>query len=426
MMRAGWRILFYAAFISIAPSSVFGMGKIVLGVPTTLDLIEGKESLEAVKLAAAEINAQGGVRVGPAKMTFKVVPFDLGDALPEASIPQVLASFDRFIQETRIHALVVGPFRSEVLLPAMDIIARHEVPMLGTIAMTPVTDMKIIRDPKYRYVFRVGLNSKYLVAVLIDIMKHLHDRFGYRKVFIMHQDVAWAKAAGALMIRIYFNRVGWRVLGLESYSSGSSDFSQGLTRAREAGADVIMPLFDAPGSSRLVKQWNEMKVPALLCGFISPMIGPAAWKGFEGKIAGSLNVVFELGNIPSTKYAPATAFYEDFKRQYGREIEAGHGPAPAYESVYILREAIERAGTLDPNRMVSSLEKTDRLGVMGRIRFNIGHQAIFGNDPFSDAIACVFQWREGGERKIVYPPAVAEDEITLSQTIAGAGLRDKR
>jgi branched-chain amino acid transport system substrate-binding protein len=425
-VRAGWRILFWAVFLSLASSPALGSGKIVLGVATTLDLVEGNESLEAVKLAAAEINAQGGVRVGPEKMTFKVAPFDLGDALPGASIPEVLASFDRFIRETRIHALVVGPFRSEVLLPAMDIIARHKVPMLGTIAMTPVTDMKIIRDPKYRYVFRVGLNSKYLVAVLIDIMKHLHDRFGFRKVFIMHQDVAWAKAAGALMIRIYFNRAGWRVLGLESYSGGASDFSQGLTRAREVGADVILPLFDVPSSSRLVKQWNEMKVPALLCGFISPMIGPSAWKGFEGKIAGTLNVVFELGNIPSKKYEPATVFYEDFKRAYGREIEAGHGPAPAYESVYILRDAIERAGTLDRSQMVSSLEKTDRLGVMGRIRFNIGHQAIFGNDPFSEAIACVFQWRQGGEREIVYPPAVAEGEITLPQTIPGAGFRGKR
>jgi branched-chain amino acid transport system substrate-binding protein len=418
-MRPGWRILLWTAFLLLASSPAHGTGKIVLGVATTLDLVEGKESLEAVKLAASEINAQGGVRVGPEKMSFEVEPFDLGDALPGASVPDVLSSFDRFIRETRTHAVVVGPFRSEVLLSAMDMIATNKVPMLGTIAMTPVTDLKIIRDPKYRYVFRVGLNSKYLVAVLIDIMKHLHDRFGFRRVFIMHQDVAWAKAAGSLMIKIYFNRAGWRVLGLESYGSGSSDFSRGLTKAREMGAEVILPLFDAPESSRLVKQWNEMKVPALLCGFISPMLGPAAWKTFEGKIAGSLNVVFELGNIASKKFEPATAFYEAFKREYGREIEAGHGPAPSYESVYILRDAIERAGTINSTRVVSSLEETDRLGVMGRIRFNDGHQAIFGKDPSQEALACVIQWREGGERRIVYPPAVAEGEIALPQTAPG-------
>jgi branched-chain amino acid transport system substrate-binding protein len=412
-VRPGWRIVFWVAFLLAVSSPAHGTGDFVLGVATTLDLVEGRESLEAVNLAAAEINAQGGVGVGPEKRDFKVVPFDLGDALPGASVPDVLSSFDRFIRETRTHAVVVGPFRSEILLSAMDIIARHRVPMLGTIAMTPVTDLKIIREPRYRDTFRVGLNSKYLVAVLIDIMKHLQERFGFRRVFIMHQDVAWAKAAGSLMIRIFFERAGWRVLGLESYSGGSYDFSHGLSRARELGAEVILPLFDAPESAGLVKQWKEARVPALLCGFISPMMGPAAWKIFEGKIAGSLNVVFELGNIPSRKYGPATAFYEGFKRRYGREIQAGHGPAPAYESVYILRDAAERAGTLDRNRMVSSLEETDRVGVMGRIRFNDGHQAIFGKDPGSAALACVIQWQEGGERKIVYPPAVAEGEITL-------------
>jgi len=412
-MRSGWRILLLAVFLSLASSPVHGTGEIVLGVATTLDLVEGKESLEAVKMGAAEINARGGVRVGSKGRPLRVEPFDLGDALPGAFVPDVLSSFDRFLRETRTHAVVVGPFRSEVLLPAMDVITAHKVPMLGTIAMTPVTDLKILRDPKYRYTFRVGLNSKYLVAVLIDVMKHLHERYGFSRVYIMHQDVAWAKAAGSLMIKIFFNRAGWRVLGLESYSGGASDFSPGLRRAGEQQAEVILPLFDAPGSSRLVKQWKEMKVKALLCGFISPMMGPGAWKTFEGKIAGSINVVFELGNIPSRRYGPATEFYEGFKREYGREIEAGHGPAPAYESVYILRDAIERAGTTDPDSMVSALEKTDRLGVMGRIRFNEGHQAIFGRDPSTEALACVMQWRKKGERKIVYPPAVAEGDIEL-------------
>lgn len=418
-MRSGWPMVFWVVLFGFAPSSALGSGEIVLGVATTLALVEGKESLDAVRMAAAQINLRGGVAVGSERRSFRVAPFDLGDALPGASVPEVLASFDRFIRKSRAHAVVVGPFRSEVLLPAMDVVAAHKVPMLGTIAMTPVTDTKILRDPKYRYAFRVGLNSKYLVAVLIDIMKHLHERFGFRKVFIMHQDVAWAKAAGSMMIRIYFNRAGWHVLGLESYSGGSSDFSQGLTRANEMGAEVILPLFDSPWSSRLVKQWNEMKVPALLCGFISPMMGPDAWKAFGGKIAGSLNVVFELGNIAGNQYGPATAFYEAFKREYGREIQAGHGPAPAYESVHILREAIERAGTNDGPRLIASLEDTDRQGVMGRIRFNDGHQAIFGKDPFSEAVACVFQWRLSGQRTIVYPSAVSEGEIMLPRTAPG-------
>lgn len=411
MGRIG-RILLIA-WLCVVAAPVHAAEEIALGVATTLSLLEGRESLEAVRLAAAEINAEGGVRVGGKMMSFRVDAFDLGDAMPGVSVSDALLSFRKFITERGIRAVVVGPFRSEVLLPAMDLIAELKVPMLGTIAMTPVTDLKIIKDPKYRYVFRVGLNSKYLVAYLIQTMKFLNERLGFNKVFIMHQDVAWARATASQMIRIFFNREGWRVLGVENYKSGASDFSRGLTRAREGGAEVILPLFDMPQSSYLVKQWHEMKLPVLLCGFISPMIGPTAWQTFEGEIAGTLNVVFELGNLPSGRYGQALDFYEAFKERFGREIEAGHGPAPAYESVYILRDAIRRAGTLNRDKLVSALEKTDRTGAMGRIRFNKGHQAIFGKDPGAEALACVFQWDERGRRRIVYPPCIAEGEIDL-------------
>jgi branched-chain amino acid transport system substrate-binding protein len=156
-----------------------------------------------------------------------------------------------------------------------------------------------------------------------------------------------------------------------------------------------------------------MKGKALLCGFISPMVGPSAWGTFNGKITGALNVIFELGNIPSFQWEPAMSFYRAYRVKYGRKIESGHGPAPAYESIYILAEAIERAGSLEPDKIVAALESTDRTGVMGRIRFHRGHQVIFGNDPGEDALACIFQWQKDGRRKIVYPLSVAEGEIEL-------------
>jgi len=71
--------------------------------------------------------------------------------------------------------------------------------------------------------------------------------------------------------------------------------------------------------------------------------------------------------------------------------------------VYILKEAIERAGSLDPDAVVAEIKKTDRRGVMGRISSTDGNQAIFGMDPKEAAVACVFQWGEKGERVNVFP-----------------------
>ena len=53
---------------------------ILIGVPTAITAIEGKESLNAVEMAVAEINAKGGVKVGDAKRPLKVETIDLRDA----------------------------------------------------------------------------------------------------------------------------------------------------------------------------------------------------------------------------------------------------------------------------------------------------------------------------------------------------------
>ena len=414
MMMKGWKhVLLAGSIIFILPATGPAGDTVVLGVATSLTTLEGRESFNGVALAVDEINARGGVRIGAKTVPFQIESIDLQDASPDVRVADAVRDLEHFILKKNLAALVVGPFRSEVLLSGMDMIARHKVPLLGSIAMSPASDAKIMRNPEHRFIFRVCLNSKYLADYLINTMKFLHQRFGFNKVYIMNQDVAWARTTTSLVIRLFFEKAGWDILGLDVYPSGASNFSSSLEKASSKGAQVILPIFDMPQSGALVKQWNTMRVPALLCGFISPMVGPGAWQAFDGKIANALNVIFELGNVPSAKYLPAKAFYEAYKRKYGREIEAGHGPAPAYESVYVLAEAIERAGSLDSDKVVRALEKTDRVGVMGRIRFHPGHQVIFGKDPSQEALACVFQWTTDGKRKIVYPPSIAEGEVEL-------------
>jgi branched-chain amino acid transport system substrate-binding protein len=400
---------------SFPVGSAYAGKAIVIGVPTSTGFLEGKEALKAVKMAVEEINAKGGVLVGGKKMPFKVESIDIRDAAPGVPVPEALLGLEKIILEKRPTALVVGPFRSEALLAGMDIIAKYKVPLLGTIAMSPASESKIKKNPaKYKYIFRTCLNAKYLVKYLVGTMAFINKQFGFNKVFIMNQDVAWARKTAELMQKLYFAKAGWSVLGQESYPTGTSDFSSALMKVRAKGAQVILPIFDMPQSGTLVKQWNTMRVPSLMAGFISPLAGPGAWKTFDGKIAGAVNCNFEMGSAITSKRVPkAVAFHKAYKKRWGKNLEAGHGPAPAYESVFILAEAIERAGTLDADAIVAALEKTDRMGAMGRMKFDKGHQIIYGLDPSKTAVAAVFQWKAGGGRTIVFPPAIADGKIEL-------------
>ncbi len=408
-------ILLFAGFVwLISGPAAYAAEPIVIGVPTSLGFLEGKESLKAVQLAVSEINADGGVKVGSEMRPFKVVATDLRDAAAGVPVPEALLGLEKLILEKKPTAILVGPFRSEALLAGMDIFAKYKMPLLGTVAMSPATEAKIKKDPeKYKYIFRVSLNVIYWVKLLAGTNATLKNDFGFDKVYIMNQDVAWARGTAGGMAKKVYPKLGIEVVGHDQFPTGFSDFSSALMKAKAKGAGILFTCFDMPESGVLVKQWKSLKVPALIAGFISPMAGEVAWKTFNRKIGGLMNAVFELGNIPSQKYAPARNFYNNYKKTYGKGIQSGHGPAPSYESVYILKEAIERAGSLDPDAIVAEIEKTDRKGVMGRIRFDEGHQVIYGTDPAETAVGAFFQWTADGKRKIVYPPSLAEGQITL-------------
>jgi branched-chain amino acid transport system substrate-binding protein len=402
--------------------SAYGAEPIVIGVPTSLGFVEGKEGLAVANMAVAEINAKGGVKVGAEKRNFKVESIDIRDAAPGVPVPEALLGIEKLILEKKPSALLIGPFRSEALMASMDLIAKYKVPMLGTIAMIPASEAKIKAEPdKYKYIFRTCLNAKYLVQYLVGIMAFVNKEFGFNKVYIMHQDVAWARATADGMIKNYFGKTGWTVVGQEAYPTGTTDFSSGLMKVRSGGAQVILPIFDMPQSGILVKQWRSMKVPALLAGFISPLAGSGAWKTFDKKIGGAINCNFELGSAIASKKVPASVeFLKAYEKKYKKPMEAGHGPAPTYESVYILKEAIERAGSLDPDAIVAEIMKTDRMSIMGRIKFDEGHQAIFGMDPNQAAVACVFQWTEKGGRTNVFPEPLADAKIALPKGLKKA------
>ncbi len=409
-------LILTSCFVSMTfNQSAVAADPIVIGVPTSLGFLEGKESLKAVQMAVDEINAAGGVKVGAERRPFKIESIDLRDAAPGVPVSEALLGLEKIILGKKPTALIVGPFRSEALIAGMDIIAKYKVPMLGTIAMSPGSEKKLKKDPeKYKYIFRTCLNAVHLVKYLAGNMSLINKEFGFNKVYIMHQDVAWARATAGFVKKVFFDKAGWEVLGQESYPTGTSDFSSALMKIRAKGAQVIMPVFDMPQSGILVKQWKSMKVPALMAGFISPLAGSEAWKTFNGKIGGSMNSIFELGSaIASAKVSRSKVFFDKYQKTYGKAIQAGHGPAPSYESVYILAEAIERGGSIDADTIVAELEKTDREGVMGRVKYDAGHQAVFGFDPKETAVSAVFQWTDDGKRVIVFPQSIAEGKIQL-------------
>ena len=216
MIRKLGMVLALTVMVSMGMFSVqsaIAADPIVIGVPTSTGFLEGKEALKAVKLAVDEINAAGGVNVDGTKRPFTVESVDIRDAAPGVPVPEALLGLEKIILSKKPAALIVGPFRSEALMAGMDIIAKYKVPLLGTIAMSPGSEAKIKKDPeKYKYIFRTCLNAVHLVKYLAGTMALINEEFGFNKVHVMHQDVAWARATAGFVKKMYFDKAGWEIL----------------------------------------------------------------------------------------------------------------------------------------------------------------------------------------------------------------------
>jgi branched-chain amino acid transport system substrate-binding protein len=398
------------------------MGKpITLGVPTSLYTPFGRDGKKAVDLAVEEVNAKGGVLVGKERRPFKVVFTDTRDGEPATPTHDALMAYEKLITEQKPDAIVIGAFRSEALIASMDLVAKYKIPQIGTIAQTPAFQVQFKKDPeKYKYLFRATTDSTVPGMYLSRALDLLKKDYKLENLYVLYQDTLWAQAFAGV-VKKHAQETGWKEVGYDAYAAGASDFSPGLTKAKEGKAQVIAMMWDVPlGAGIFAKQYVAMQVPALLVGFIPPMGSPAAVRAVGQEVEYSITVEFPVGATLALKKLPKTGeFLNKFKKKYGDLPEPPAVNSSAYDSVFILAQAIERAGSLDADKLVTALEQTDYKGVSGRIRFNKEtHTAIFGDkDPNETGIAVVFQWQRDAAKQLVrvpiYPEFLAEGKIIL-------------
>jgi branched-chain amino acid transport system substrate-binding protein len=398
-------------FISTVPAGI--AEPIIVGVPTALNTDYGRDSVNAVKLAVQEINAKGGVKVGGQKRPIKLVITDTRDMEPTTPAHDALMATEKLILQDKPNAILVGFARSEVFMAGMDLIAKHKIPYLGSYAQTHMFQQQFAKDPeKYKYIFRVcGYNVIAAKAVTdaIDVLKKEH---GMNRAFFITQDTLLSKGFVGVLKK-HCESTGWQTVGSENIASDATDFSSVLSKVKSSKAQIVCVFWDvAQGGTIMLKQWTAMRVPSLMTGFVVGACSPRGWD-FMGK---NINYIIQteapIGcGIPLKKLPKTRAFVEKFNKAYGK----GYGQwltSASYESVYVLAGAIERAGTLDPDKLIKEIEKTDYMGVIGKVKFDKNHQVIYGDDPNKTAVCLAYQWLNG-KMIPIYPPAIAEGKVVL-------------
>ena len=410
----GFMIFLFAVLLILPGKIALAETPIIIGSPLSTAFLYGWDAERAIKLAVAQINASGGVNVGGEKRPFKVEVIDTRDLEPGVPVSEALLAVEKLILDKKADFIVGGPVRSEAALAAMPLLSKYKkVSILTTGVLTPKYHALVAEQyDKFKYCFRIHGEAKNLVGEMFANFTELKEKYGFNNLFIIAQDVSHARGAAKVM-KAVAEKKGWNVTGVEIYPTGATDFSMGLLKAKNTQSEIINIWMDMPESAILLKQWYEMKIPALPFGStLAAAEQPGFWEATEGKGEYTLCNVVNAGNAPSEATPWTMKFYDAYTKMWDVEPE-GLGTSSSYMAVYVLRDAIERAGSLDSDKVVAELEKTDIMGVYGRLRFDPkSHQVIPATDPKEGAVGSIIQWQDK-KRVVVYPKSIATGSILL-------------
>lgn len=404
-------LTFMAVICFCSPAPAVSKGKpIIIGCPVSMGVFYGPDCRDAQLLAIKEINAAGGVKVGNQMRPFKLIVEDTRAMEPGVPVTDSLLAIERLITVKKADFLIGGPVRSEASFAARGLVNSYKkVWIVSSGTYSPGFG----NGKKYPYAFRVVGDVAFEIKnVHLSLLKYIRDKFGFNKVYIIIQDVKHARAAGELVAKLA-EKEGFEILGKDIYPTGATDYSMGLLAAKKKGAQILFIWIDMPELTILAKQYYDFKVPALPVGYMGPAEHLGWWSTTGEKGEHFIVDLVNAGNAPSKATPWTMKFVRAFEKEYGHEPDA-YGIASSYMAVYLLKDAIERAGTLNPDAVAKALKKTDMMGVYGRMRFDQNNEIIFTPefDPQKGAVGTIIQWQKG-KRITIFPETIKTGELNL-------------
>ena len=302
----------------------------------------GQSTDKGVQLALAEINAAGGVLGQP----LRIITKDNQSKPGETS-----TAVRELISRNKVVALI-GEVASGRSLEAAPIAQRSGIPMISPAS----TNEKVTETGDH--IFRVCFIDPFQGTVCAKFSRKL----GFTKAGII-TDVSKDYSLGlAKSFKQEFTANGGVITGEQSYSGGDKDFSAQLTAIKADNPQVIfLPAYytEAP---LIIRQARQL-------GITVPFIGGDGWDSPELVGVGGSSVegcYFSNHFSDQSKDPRVVAFVDAYRKKYNGEPDAM--VALGYDSVYLLADAMKRAGTTDPAKVNAAIAATrDFPGVTGKI-----------------------------------------------------------
>ena len=289
------------------------------------------------EMAVTEINQQGGL-LG--------MPVELIGHINEAAGPEVSGQIaEHLILEDEILALI-GPNRSSHAVEVGPIAQRSGVPMITTTATNPnVTNAG-------NFVFMASFTDSFQGSVMARFAKE--DLNTTTAALLTRRGDLYTEGI-AEFFALNFSKLGGEIVANEFYEVDTVDFTGQLNRIAAAKPDTLFIAGFVQDITLITQQARAVPLQNATGG-PTIFLGADSWDSellFNNEDAETEGSFFSGHFSPDTDEPAARAFVDAYEVIY--ESTPTGGVAVSYDAVKLLFEAIERAGSLDPNEVRQQL-----------------------------------------------------------------------
>jgi len=361
MMQGGWcAVLLMASLLSMSmaapataqqPPIKIGLAGDLSGAAASI----GQAWADALKMGADEINAAGGILGRKIALSIRDTEFKVDVGIREAK--------DLVLRE-KVNFLLGGISSGVSLAVSTSVSKEYKVIQIASVANTHRQTVELFQ----RYFFQVVPNTFMEGRAAATVAA---KQQAWKTYYTIGYDYEFGRMqAGAFVDTIKKLRPDVKIVGQHWPPVGETDYTPYITSMLAAKPDVVYSnLFEA-GLAGFVKQALPygffQKVKFVSFADVSSMMAvPEMPEGVLGYTRGE----FYCENLPALK-----KFTEAFHQRY-KYYPVSYA-VMGYDSLFVLKRAIEKAGTIETEAVVKALEGLSYEGLRGKFTIRaLDHQA---------------------------------------------------
>lgn len=314
------------------------------GPITGENALYGTAVKRGIEIAIQEINEAGGVKVGD-----KVYQFELNFQDDMANGETAIAAYNK-LMDAGMKAFL-GTTTSGACIAVSDLAYED-----GILLLTPSGSQ--LECTQYDNAFRVCFADPLQGEVMA---KYAVETVGKKKIAVIYHNDSDYSAGMAEVFKQTVADLGGEVVAYEASASKDVDFSTQLTTIKGSGAEMIFVPTYYGAASYIAQQASDL-------GMDIPFIGGDGWDGILDNVTDPALVEGSVFLSPFFADDPAAAdFVTKYKTAYNETpIQFA---ADGYDGVYILKAAMEKAGSIESADLIGAMTQISVDGLTGKMTF---------------------------------------------------------